>query len=74
MKGLNLSEGGQLYCDFVMSLESKIAEKEKLLSKELEVLLSEETGEENAKSVDLTLVMGIEDRLIKHAPTLRLLL
>ena len=74
MKGLNLSEGGQIYSDFVMSLESKKEEKDKLLKKSLQTLLSEETGEENSKFVDFSLVMGVGETMIKHAPTLRLLL
>lgn len=74
MKGLTLAEGGQIYSDFVMSLESKKEEKEKLLSKTLEKLVNEEFGEEPCKFLDFTLVMGVGDTLIKHAPTLRVLL
>lgn len=41
MKGLDLIDGGQVYSDIVLSLESKKEEKEKLLSKPLSELLSE---------------------------------
>lgn len=41
VKGLDLVDGGQVYSDIVLSLESKKEEKEKLLSKPLSELLSE---------------------------------
>jgi hypothetical protein len=42
---LTLAEGSQIYSDFVMSLESKKEEREKLLKKTLEKLVSEEIGD-----------------------------
>lgn len=41
VKGLTLVEGSQIYSDFVMSLETKKEEKERLLKKSLEKLISE---------------------------------
>lgn len=45
VKGLNVVEGSQIYSDFVLSLESKKEEKERLLKKSMDALLSEEIGE-----------------------------
>lgn len=59
VKGLTLSEGGQIYSDFVMSLDSKKDEKEKLLNKKLQKLISEQMDDEPCKFLDFTLVMGV---------------
>lgn len=63
-------EGGQIYSDIVLSLESKKEEKEKVLNKNIVEFVGEEI--EEMKYVDVTLLMGLADQLIKHAPTLRL--
>ncbi len=41
VKGLSLTEGEQIYSDFVFSLQSKKAEKEKLMGKQLQSIVSE---------------------------------
>lgn len=69
MKGLDLVEGGQVYSDIVLGLESKKEERERVLSKALSELLEDDA--ENAKFTDFTLVMAVKEELIKHAPTLR---
>ena len=68
VKGLELLEGGQVYSDIVLGLESKKEERERVLAKSVGELLDES---EEGKFVDLTLVMGVKEELIKHAPTLR---
>ena len=69
VKGLNFAEGSQLYNDFVLNIESKKAEKAKLLAKSLKQIIEEEGIE--GKFIDFTLVMGVKEEIIKHAPTLR---
>ena len=73
VKGLSFLAGAQLYSDIVLSLESKKAEKEKLLGKRLAEVVDEEFGSETTTEfVDFTLLMAVGEELVKHAPTLRL--
>ena len=59
MKGLDLLDGGQVYSDIVLSLESKKAEKEILLGKQLKLVLSELVAEENLRFADFILLMAV---------------
>ena len=59
MKGLDLLDGGQVYSDIVLSLESKKAEKEILLGKQLKLVLSELVAEENLRFADFILLMSV---------------
>ena len=59
MKGLDLLDGGQVYSDIVLSLESKKAEKDILLGKQLKLVLSELVAEENLRFADFILLMSV---------------
>lgn len=73
VKGLDLLEGGQVFSDIVLGLESKKEERKAALGKLIKNIIAEETGvEEMPPFVDFTLVMAVGETLIKHAPTLRL--
>ena len=69
---LNILESGPIFSDLVLGLESKKAEKEAFMKKKFADVINEEGSLDEIKNfIDLTVLIGDGEEIVKHVPTLR---